>query len=287
MRAADLTPDDGRIAVEAAAPQRVAQDDHVRAVHAIVGRLKTSADDRRDAEHVEVAGADALAFQALGSIASGDRRPPRLEDRDRLEIVCALDVLAVHREGAVALRAVAVLLDDRDDAIRAGVRERREQERVHGAEDRGRAADPDREGHDRDEREAGRRGQAADAVPEIGEHRADGGFPAVRSDLVADAERAAQLEPRRAACVVRRQAAGPEVLGGGVEVLLYFVGSVLVRGAAVRERAPSARDLPPDRHNRYPSAFRGRWRAPAPGRRIQPAVSRWMTSVVCSTTPRR
>src|SRR5688500_1832189 len=98
-------------------------------------------------------------------------------------------------EGDVEPGAVLPSVPDGDDALRVGVGERPDQDVIHGAEDRRRAADPDREGERRARREAGVGPQATRGVPKIGDEGFDGVFPPEAPYLFTGTGRTAQLEP--------------------------------------------------------------------------------------------
>ena len=81
----DRSSDDGGIAVEAAPPERIAQDHDRGSVQAVVGCAQFASERGRHAQHAEITRAHALPFEPLGLAAAGDRRLPRLHHRDRVE----------------------------------------------------------------------------------------------------------------------------------------------------------------------------------------------------------
>jgi hypothetical protein len=66
-------------------PQAFADHDHIRPVRPIVGFTETPPDTWRNPEHLKVARADALTFQALWLASADDRRLPGLHDRRGFE----------------------------------------------------------------------------------------------------------------------------------------------------------------------------------------------------------
>ncbi len=282
----DFAADNRAIGVETPSPQLVAQHDDVRTAEAVVQGREVPPDDRHDAEHLKVVRADALSLEPLGAIHAGDRRPPGPEDRDYLERPRPLAEFAVQREGAIAARSIAVEFQDRHDPIGARIRQRHEEDRIDGAEDGGGTADADREREHGDCREAWRCAQAPRAIPQVGGQRAGDVLPAVRPNLLTNSGDVAHLAPRGPARRVRRQSARESVRDRIVEVLLHFVGDVLVGGVAMDEHPEAASELTPQRHGRLrrllrpapPPSIRGRWRRCAasspPSRRPAASVRR-------------
>src|SRR6185503_10059930 len=102
----DIAADDGSIAIESPLPQLVAEDYDVRAVWQIFDRHEVAAQDRKDAEYVEKACADALAVETFGLVDASHRRLPRLHHRDGIEGSTALHDLAIRTERDVEVRAI-------------------------------------------------------------------------------------------------------------------------------------------------------------------------------------
>ncbi len=176
----DGAPDDRAIGAEAAAPERVAEDDDAGAAEAVLGGVEVAAQGRRHAEDVEVAGAHPLALEELRLGRAGHRRPPGPEHGDPVEGARALLELGVHAVGALLAPAGIVRLPDHGDAPGAKIRQRLEQDRVHGA----------------DRREGGRRAEPSGGVAQVGEHGLDRVLPAMAAHLLSPPGHAAHLEPR-------------------------------------------------------------------------------------------
>ena len=76
----DCAAENAGIAVKQTLPQSIAEDDNFGSVKHIFGRLKIAAENGSDAEHVEEAGAHALAFEPFRLFAAGQCGLPRLKN---------------------------------------------------------------------------------------------------------------------------------------------------------------------------------------------------------------
>ena len=128
-------------------------------------------------------------------------------------------------------------LEHADDALGMRVRQAREQNRVHGAEDRGGRPDAEPEGQDRDRGEPRGAAQAACGVAEVRGEHAGHLLPAGVANGFAYDRRVAHLEPSGAARRIGRQTLRDERVGRFVEIVGDLVGDVAVRGVALREDA--------------------------------------------------
>src|SRR2546427_5045957 len=183
------------------------------------------------------------------------RRPPRSTlfpyttlFRSGFERARAFLQLRVHAEGALLAAAGIERLPHHHEARGVGVRERLEQDRVHGTEDRRGAADTDGQGENADRGEAGCGAQAGRAIAQVREQCLDRVFPARGAHRFAHARHAADFDLRGASRLRTRESLGHARLGRLLEVVLDLVGDLLVRLGAMHECAPAARKLPPDRH---------------------------------------
>ena len=195
----DLSSDDRRIAAEAAPPQGIAENGHVRPVEAILGRLKIPSQHRSHAQHPEVTRADALPVELFRLAGAGRCRPPGLENGDRIERAVPFNQRAIHAERSIVARPIAPEFPDHRDASGIGVRQWIEQDRPHGAEDRRRRPYAERQGEHGDRREAGGSAQPPGGVEQIGADCVDHVLPPVVAHLLPDACHAAHLQTRPAA----------------------------------------------------------------------------------------
>jgi hypothetical protein len=243
-----LASDDRRFAIEPATPQTVAENHDVRPIPAIVGRLEAASNRRPDAQHVEERSADALTLEPLRLHSTEQGREPRFHHRERLERAAPCHQLAVGAEGDVQRRGVAADVRDCRDPARVRVGQRLEQDGIHRAEDRGRRADPERQRQHDGRGEAALHSEAPRGVPQIGEGGLEEVLPAVVADLLLDCRRTAEFQPCGAPCLVAREP--PRQMRGRrpLEIVLHFVGGVLVRVSSMHERAQTARELAPPRH---------------------------------------
>ena len=163
----DLGADDAGVASEAALPQSVAEDGDVRAPEGVVRGLKGAAHDGRDTQNLEVPCADALAFEALGLIASGHGRLPRHHDGGGVEGVTAVGESAKGAESDVDGCAGAGHLPKHHDAVGLGIGQRIEEDRFDRAEDGCACADSDPEDENRRGGEGGRFAQLTQCEAEI------------------------------------------------------------------------------------------------------------------------
>jgi hypothetical protein len=90
-----------------------------------------------------------------------------LEEREPLERAVALAPVEKVRGRRIVARRLRVELEEPNEAIGLGVRERSEEHAVHDAEDRGRRANAEPECQDRDERERRRPAQLSGSEREI------------------------------------------------------------------------------------------------------------------------
>ncbi len=79
-------------------PQGVADQHDGRTVDCIIRRLEITTDPWSDPQRPEVRRADALPFQSLGVIGTGQRRLPRTQHGQRLKGTTALDDFAIASE---------------------------------------------------------------------------------------------------------------------------------------------------------------------------------------------
>ncbi len=106
-----------------------------------------------------------------------------------------------------------------DQAIRIGIRQRTEEDRVDEAEDGGVGADTERQREDRGERETGIAPQHAQRVADIPDERFDDGNPSLVADPFLGLFDTAELAERDAARIRLRQSAPQVIADTLVDVL--------------------------------------------------------------------
>ncbi len=116
---------------------------------------RNRAHGRRDAEHAEVIGAHTIAVEPLrvataATSAGCQRSATARRSNERLRSAIAVSAVS-HRQTP----AFRVAVGQRDDALRLRIRQRREQDRTHGAEHGRTGSDAERDARDREQREAG------------------------------------------------------------------------------------------------------------------------------------
>ena len=146
---------------DGSAPNRRRQRPSLRiTVRQPVGRIfgggEVAPDRRRHAQHPKEVRGHSHPADPFGLAVRHQRRHPRTDQRHVLEGVAARAPVEKRRVADVAGRSGRAALADRDQAIRICVRQRTQQHGVEDAEDRGVRADAERQGHERDRREAGR-----------------------------------------------------------------------------------------------------------------------------------
>ena len=245
----DRTSDDRRIRVVAPLPERVRDDRLVRRAGVRVDRpVEIAAARRREPEHAQIARADVLGGNAL-DVAARQRDLHVAVDRQVAEYVLGVaehGVLGVGPDHSVPLRFVASRGNDERELhqlVRPSVRKRAEEQNVHGAVDRRRRADADREREHRDRRERRASNQTArrvvkvlhDALEKLGESHAAlpifGGGVELVSRVV---ERRAESANRLDASVVGRLPARDEVLDAVGDERVELVIDVAPSGVARR-----------------------------------------------------
>ena len=191
----ELAAEDGGIGGEAAFPEPVADDRDGGRVLDVVGRREITAQRGRNAERTEVIGSDALPFESFRFAGADDRGLPGLGDGSEFDGArmagCEAKECAV---GGIFGRAVIARFPDHGDAIGVGIWKRLEEDRIHGAKDRGGGSDADGESRDRDDGESGMTKELASTITEIGEEIFDGIFPGAGADLILDCGGAAGFE---------------------------------------------------------------------------------------------
>ena len=158
--------DDAGIAAECGAPIGGAQYNHrLLAGHAIVLRRERASERRSHAEHLEIVARDEQAPGSSGVVVDLEvHRREAQRSNARQHAVAIADVAVIRiRAGGKPGRA-----RDRHQALRPLDRERREEERIDDAEDRGVGADAERQRQDRDGGEAWRPQQRAHRVAKVG-----------------------------------------------------------------------------------------------------------------------
>ena len=211
---------------EAAGPQAVPEHRHLLSPRRVLVGGERAAKRRRHPEDVEPAGRrskadDALGLRVAGQVEAGKRRcRQRLQRRDALTHV----VEVADRRAAWPAPPRGV---DRQHALRLGVRERREDDRVHDAEDGGGRTQPDRQRQDDAEREAGPLARLPQRDAHV-EDQVRQPLPAVARSVALVSERVERpghrgrvAEPplRLGAGRLRRHAARDELFGPQVEMM--------------------------------------------------------------------
>ncbi len=150
----DLAPHHAAIGVEAALPQRVAQDDHLMVALDFVRCLEVAAHLRQCAQHVEVIFGNAQYGQPLRAARIGKRQVVLGEDGHALEHTLPLAI--VHEIGRVhgELRELRAVIKDPVEAAGVRVGKRIEQHAAHHAEHGAVGADADSQCQHGDQRES-------------------------------------------------------------------------------------------------------------------------------------
>jgi hypothetical protein len=125
----DDASDDRRIGGEAAAPQRVREQDEVRAALAVLAVRERAAEHRLRAEHVERVRRDERAGDALGIAGASDEVHRHARHRRDAEAAAALGVIEVFGIRHAAARAAGPVVHDRRQRLRLPVGQRREHHR--------------------------------------------------------------------------------------------------------------------------------------------------------------
>ncbi len=161
-----MLPDEAGIRAEPPPPQGVAEGDHLCGARACLVLREDPAEERTHGQHVEHLRFHRGGIHALGLVARTQREVVLLVSGERLErdvlVVPVHEVRRRHRRALPRGRLAHV-----HHAIRARVWQRAEQHMIDDREGRGGTADTQCEGQNRDEAEARRLDERADAEPEI------------------------------------------------------------------------------------------------------------------------
>ena len=162
-----------RIGAETPPPQPVAEHDHSVVARPVLAGQEGAAQARFQPEHVEEAGGDPGADHPLGVALASEVEARVLDRGEGLERPARPPPIGevaggdVAEELAAALAAPVRDLPDPDHAARIGKRQRPQDDRVDRREERGRDADPERQGEDGGNREAGVRAELAECEPNV------------------------------------------------------------------------------------------------------------------------
>jgi hypothetical protein len=163
--------DDRGIGREAAAPEPRAEDRDRRGVDGVFLGAERAAGERRDAERAKVLGRDDLAVKMLGIALAARRDQRRGERRDVIERarrgLQRLDVRPRPAKPRPAVTRRDLGVEEDDETIRIGERQRPQQRAVDDAEHRRGRADAEGERRDRDQRDPAHPDEAAQRVAEI------------------------------------------------------------------------------------------------------------------------
>jgi hypothetical protein len=151
----------------------VAQEDDVGRADLLFPADEAAADDRLDAEEIEEVVRDDAGLDALRLTASVELERHRVvlaDAGERREFPIVVDLR--HRQAP--LRVVGVRLPDADESLVRRIRQLLQQRAIDHAEDRGRRADAEGDGDDRQRGEGrrlreGPRGES-DVAEDVGEH---------------------------------------------------------------------------------------------------------------------
>ena len=159
----NVAPDDGAIAAEVLAPDRLAHHRHHPPVVSdrVIVRRQRAADERPRAEHVEIAAADEVGLQPRGAVSPLERQAvagrPWRDGGERSRFPLQLGELRIGQlEIGVAFGTAESAVDERQP-IRLRIGQRPQDQRIDDGEDRGVGADAESERQDRQQREAGAR----------------------------------------------------------------------------------------------------------------------------------
>src|SRR5580765_4545957 len=139
-------PYDVRVRSKATTPETIAQDQDIRAVKLIVGRLEIATENWNNAKRPKVIRGYALSPEKLRLTNSHHRGSPHLHNRHRIEGVVLRERL--ERTEARQARAATQPFKDHHDSVGTGIGERLEEDRIDRAEDRSCGANAKAEDHD-------------------------------------------------------------------------------------------------------------------------------------------
>jgi hypothetical protein len=233
--------DVGRPAV-APLPQPVADDGDAYALVVLLFREHPT-EERAHTEHAPEVSARFACRDLLGLAVAGERRGSRLGESD----VGEHRVVAPPRQplgrGGKALPALAVqVVPDHDEPVGIGVRQRADQHRVEGAEDRRHSADAECQRGDGDQREppvpTHLPQSVADVTSDLLQARpAPGGAGALRHE-----SQVAQLAARRPSGLGLRHAVGSTLVGVFRQVKLKLLAQLGFLVGALDEPAQPAQE---------------------------------------------
>ena len=182
----DATPDDGRIAAEAALPVAVREHHSGWPAGLLIGVRQPSADGRRDAERLERAVRHVHATHLFRLACPGHRRRRRVPDADVLERAILFGEGEEHRRRQPEIaghvrdpRRARREQPQRDEPLRFGIRQRTQQHAVDDAEDRGGRADADRQRQHGDRREHALPVEHAQPVSQVAQEIVEPGHAAL------------------------------------------------------------------------------------------------------------
>ena len=150
----DGPADDGRVAVEAALPERVTDHDDVVAPGPVLSRREAASQGRTHAQQIEQIPRNGRALDPLGPLRPDESAARAVIGGDPLEHRVLISPVEEVGGGYPITSVPRHDLVDADQGVRLWVRKGPQQHAVDDAEDRGRRADAERKRQDRHEAEA-------------------------------------------------------------------------------------------------------------------------------------
>lgn len=145
-------------------------------------------------------------------------------------------------------RLILRMLEQAHELAGLGVRQRLQQHRVDGAEDRGRSADADRERGERHDREAWVGNELADAEAHVAHAVVEEARPAGVADIVLDAFDAAECDRTRAPRLGGRLARALPIGGLHLEMCAQLFVQLALFATAEQDGAKAGDDVRKDAH---------------------------------------
>ena len=236
----ELFGEDGGIAIEAALPEAVADEERVRSAEVLFFGGEVAAEERSDLEHLKKARSDKSAGDFFGKGAGGFGEVVGVVATDGGEggIHPVPLFEADGSDEAVGVAIADVVLVEANEAIAVGVGERAEDDGVDGGEDGAVGADAEGEGEDDGGGEGGRAAEKAEGRTQIEAQGFEEGRGVDFAELLADLLAAAEFEEGAAACFLRGEALGDAGLGELVDVVGDLAVEFGIAGSAAAEGVP-------------------------------------------------
>jgi hypothetical protein len=240
----DRPADDAAVAAEAALPEAVAEQNRPGRPLDVVLGLEDAARQRLDAESGEEVGRHEPDPHELRLAIVGDRDAVGPDRAEALEVRRARAQVPELRPGQRRARIAGGrhVGPDQQQAVRVEVGRRREQGGVQHAEDRGRRAEPEREGHHRQGREPRRPDEPAPRLAHVFPRLVPGAHQPRLAHRRLDVRHAAHLAAGEPSRFVEGEALGLAARDQVVEVARELLVELGVHARAPEESLPEARE---------------------------------------------